>query len=217
MQVSKVITVLGVLLCVTGFAEKKMIYESVTKGEVIKAFWDLVEKEDKIDIKVVKQEKNISMKCLSDFSLISYVEKVGNDKEFSIEKSGPCLIVRRSEKGKDKMLSHKINKMPWIQEFTLGFQGFIKDKKQTCEFCIVYPKDLALHEMIATKEGEEELEIGGKKYTTQKVKITLAGIKKNFWKAYAWFDKKTAVLVQYKANEGPRTPYTETSLIEVMQ
>lgn len=217
MQISRAITALGFLFCVSGFAEQKMIYESVTKGEAIKAFWNLEEKEDKIHIKIVKKEKNIAMKCLPDFSLISYVEKTGDDKELSIEKSGPCLIVRKSEKGKEKMLSHKINKMPWVQEFTLGFQSFIQDKKQVYEFCIVYPKDLALHEMIATKEGEEELDIGGKKYTTQKVKITLAGIKKSFWKAYAWFDKKNALLVQYKANEGPRTPYTETSLVEVMQ
>lgn len=217
MRLSTLMVSVGLLLCKDGFAEKKMIYETITKGDAVKVFWDSKEKEDKVHVTIAKKEKNVVMECLSDFSLINYSEKTGVNKELSISKSGPCLIVKNYEQGKEKILSHKIGKMPWIQEFTFGFQSFIKSDQNSYEFCIVYPKDLALHEMIATKEEEEELEIKGKKYNTQKVRITLTGFKKNFWKAYAWFDRESALMVRYKANEGPRTPYIETSLIEVVK
>lgn len=214
---SVLIVALGIIFCTEGFAEQKLVYESVLKGDAVKVLWNLEEKENKVHVKIVKREKNVNMECLPDFSLINYSEKIGGSRELNISKVGPCLIVKNYEQGKEKILSHKIDKMPWVQEFTFGFQGFIKSNKKSYDFCIVYPKDLALHEMIATKEEEEELEIRGKKYSTQKVKITLAGFKKSFWKGYAWFDKESAVMVRYKANEGPRTPYMETSLIEVIQ
>ncbi len=208
---------LGVLFSTGAFTEEKITYESVTKGEAFKAFWSLNKQENGIKIKALKKEKEVEMECLADFSLVNYCEKKKDGKELTITKTGPCLIVKNYEKGKEKILSHKIENKLWIQEFTFGFQGFIKGKQKTCDFCIVYPKDLALHEMVATKEGDEELTVAGNKYDTYRVRITLAGFKKKFWKAYGWFDKKSGLLVQYKANEGPRTPYTETSLIEIIQ
>ncbi len=217
MRLSTFIVALGFVFCAEGFAEQKLVYESVTKGDSVKVFWGSEEKENKIHIKIVKKEKNVTMECMPDFSLLKYSEKIGDLRELNISKEGPCLIVRNFEKGKERMLSHKIDKMPWVQEFTFGFQDFVKSNKKSYEFCIIYPKDLALHEMIATKEEEEEVEIEGVKYDTQKVKITLAGFKKSFWKGYAWFDRKSAMMVRYKANEGPRTPYMETSLVKVIQ
>lgn len=206
------ILAMSLLFCVNGIANQKIIYESVTKGESIQAFWSIEKKENKSEMDCVKKDKKIHVEYLLDNSLSNYTEGT-SEKNFCIEKTGPCLIVKNSEKGREKVLSHRIGNKLWIQEFNFGFQNFIRSEKKSCDFCIVYPKDLALHEMVATKEGEEEIQIAGKKYKTQKVKITLDGFKKQFWKAYAWFDKETALLVRYKANEGPRTPYTETSLI----
>lgn len=204
---------IGLLFCTNGITEQKIVYESVTKGESIQAFWNVEKKEGKSAMDCVKKDKKIHVEYLLDNSLSNYTESM-SDRSLCIEKTGPCLIVKNSEKGKEKVLSHRIGNKTWIQEFHFGFQNFIRSEKKSCDFCIVYPKDLALHEMVAIKEGEEELEISGKKYKTQKVKITLSGFKKQFWKAHAWFDKESALLVRYKANEGPRTPYTETSLIQ---
>ena len=61
----------------------------------------------------------------------------------------------------------------------------------------------------------ETVEVAGTKYNAQKVKVTLTGFKKNFWKAQLWFDKESHLLIRYRANEAPGTPYTETTLIEV--
>jgi len=205
----------AVLFSVHLQAERQILYETVTKGESIKTVWNLEKTENKMQIKGLKKGKDVNMECSADFRLESYEEKTSESKFFSIAKLGPCLIVKNTDKGKERTLSHKIGKMPWIQDFTFGFQDFVRSEKKSCEFCIVYPKDLALHEMIATKEGEEEVKIGEKKYKVQRVKITLTGFKKQFWKANALFDKETGILVQYRANEGPRTPYIETSLLQM--
>ena len=42
----------------------------------------------------------------------------------------------------------------------------------------------------------------------------LQGQEKRFWKAEAWFDVKTKLMVQYRSNEGPRTPMTEVILLD---
>lgn len=197
-----------------GFAAETITYESVNKRETSKTFWTLDRQKDAVRMVAVKEEKEVVLACLPDFSLLEYSEKKKDGKEFHIVKTGPCLIVKNFEPGKEKIVSHKIGSMPWVQEFSFGFASFIESKNKEYEFCIVYPKDLALHEMVAVKQGEEAISVGNKKYDTYKVKITLTGFKKRFWKAYGWFDKKSGLMVQYRANEGPGTPYTETSLIE---
>lgn len=193
---------------------KKLVYESTTKGEAIKTLWNLEEKEGKTLIQGVKKDRKTDLVYSSDFSLLEFTEKVGIEESLSIEKVGPCLIVKSHQKGKNKILSHKIGDKPWIQEFTFGFQNFIKQKSKTFEFYIIYPKDLSMQEMVITKEVVEEIEVAGKKHQTQKVKITLTGFKKQFWKAQAWFDMTTGLLVQYRANEGPRTAYTDIQMLE---
>jgi len=52
-------------------------------------------------------------------------------------------------------------------------------------------------------------------YRAQKVKVTLDGFYKKFWKAELWYDTKSHNLLYYKANEGPSTPYTILTIKEL--
>ena len=106
-----------------------------------------------------------------------------------------------------------LGKLPWIQEFKFGFQPFLKSQDKELPFTIVYSKDTTLHDMIATKEKIEKVTVGSKTYETQKLKITLQGFKKRFWKAEAWFDLETNLMVKYTSNEGPGTPSIEVTLL----
>lgn len=193
---------------------KKLVYQSTTKGESIQTRWEMYEKEGKTFMEGIKKERKTDLIYSADGSLLQFTEKVGTEDFLSIEKVGPCLIVKSHQKGKDKILSHKIGDKPWLQEFNFGLQNFIKQKTKVLEFYIIYPKDLSMQEMVVTKEIVEEIEVAGKKQQAQKVKITLTGFKKQFWKAQAWFDLTTGLLVQYRANEGPRTPYTDIEMLE---
>ncbi len=205
---------LSVALSSLGFSEEQIVYESISGGKSTVVEWSIQKEKDKICLKGKGSDKTVIIECLEDYILINYLEKFSPSKEFSIVKEGPCLLIKSLDGGKEKLKSFKIGKTPWVQNFKFGFQPFLKGSQKETTFYIVNPKDFDAHEMIATKEAEEEVEVSGKVYQTQKVKITLAGFKKKFWKAQAWFDQKTLLLVKYRANEGPGTAYTETFLIE---
>jgi hypothetical protein len=210
----KMISIIATGCSIWGFSDQKITYQSVTAGEKTTAEWNVKVVDSNLQITALSKGSDITMECSSDYFLKSYTEVVKQDRLLSITKEGAVLVVNSQDKGKQKLKSYKIGNTPWVQEFKFGLQTFLKASDKTYNFYILNPKDLALHEMIATKEAEEVLEIGDKKYTTQRLKITLTGFKKKFWKAYAWFDKADQVLVKYRANEGPGTPYTETTLID---
>ena len=68
--------------------------------------------------------------------------------------------------------------------------------------------------MQASKEGTERVKFNEKcgKREVLKVKISLTGFKKIFWKAELWFDQETGDLLKYRANEGPNTPTSTITL-----
>lgn len=197
------------------FSDQKIVYQSVTSGEKTMVQWQVKEtEEDVLKISGISKGSDIEIECSRDFFLNSYSEKMGAANSLSLTKEGKVLIVDSQEKGKQKLKSYKIGDTPWVQDFKFGLQTFLGSKDKSYNFYILNPKDLALHEMVATKDLEEVLDIGDKKYNAQRVKITLTGFKKKFWKAMAWFDKESLLLIKYRANEGPGTPYTEVTLLE---
>jgi hypothetical protein len=215
MRIGKVIWAVALSYMVGGFCDQKIVYQSVTSGEKTQAEWQVKDQgENQVHISGVSKGSDIEMECLKGYLLQSYSEKTGSSRLLSIAKEEQVLIVNFLENGKQKLKSYKIGKTPWVQEFKFGFQSFLQAEQKTYNFYILNPKDLALHEMVATKDGEETLSLEGKSYDTQKIKITLTGFKKKFWKAYAWFDKQSLWMVKYRANEGPGTPYTEITLVK---
>ncbi len=203
-------------VCFTGysFCDQKITYQSCCSKEVVRMDWSLEKKEDKIHLNGKRKGEEIQMEYSSDFLLLSYLEKKEPSKELDIVKEGPCLIIRSRDKGKEKIKSFKVGSTPWVQDWKFGLQNFLKGDRKEFSFYVVSPKDLSVYEMVATKEIEEELNLEGRKYVAQKVKITLKGFKKKFWKAQTWFDKENLLMLKYRANEGPGTPMTEITLLE---
>ena len=197
-----------------GFGDQKVVYQSCSSKDIVRTDWNLENKEDKIYLSGIRKGEEIKMEFSPEFVLLSYLEKTSPAKELDIVKDGPCLIIKSREAGKEKIKSCKIGSVPWIQDWKFGLQKFLKEDKKELVFYVVSPKDLSAYEMVATKEMEEDLLMDGRKYQAQKVKITLKGFKKKFWKAQTWFDKKSHLMLKYRANEGPGTPITEITLLE---
>jgi hypothetical protein len=153
---------------------------------------------------------DIQLKYSPSFSLLHYIETGASVKSFEVVRDGALLIINNQSKTK----TLKIGNLPWVQEFKFGFKPFLQNSDREFVFGIVYNKDNTLQEMVATKEKMETIVVNNQTYETQKLKITLTGFKKRFWKAEAWFDVKTQLMVQYRANEGPRTPVTEVTLMD---
>lgn len=192
------------------WSEQKMIYQSATEGIETKTEWVIDQEKQPIGIVGKNRGHDIELKYSPSFSLMHYLETESTNKAFEIVREGSKLIVNNQSKTK----TLKLGNLPWIQEFKFGFKPFLQSPDRECVFGIVYSKDNSLQEMIATKEKIETLTVNNQSYEAQKLKITLTGFKKRFWKAEAWFDTKTQLMVQYRSNEGPRTPMTEVTLLD---
>ena len=192
------------------WGEQTVTYQASLEGKETKTHWVIEENQNTVEILGKNKGNDIKLKYSPSFSLLHYFESEPKASQLDIHREDSNLIVKNNTKA--KIL--KIGNLPWIQEFKFGFQPFLKTSDKELFFGIVYNKDTSLHEMIATKESIEKITVAGQIYEAQKLKITLKGFKKRFWKAEAWFDLKTNLMVKYRSNEGPGTPPIEVTLIQ---
>lgn len=193
------------------FSQQKMVYQSAKEGVNVQAEWSVNLAEESIGIVGKNVGRDVHLKYSPSFSLLHYLETENTSPSFEIVREGTQLTVKNQNKTKTLNLGN----LPWIQEFKFGLKPFLESSDKEHIFGIVYRKDSTLQELVATKEKTETITVNNQNYETQKLKITLTGFKKRFWKAEAWFDLTTNLLVQYISNEGPRTPMTEVTLFDL--
>lgn len=141
----------------------------------------------------------------------SHISKHQNER-YSIRREGNVLIAEREVNGKQSQRTFKIGNSAWVQEFDFCFKPFILSDFSDFKFSIVHPKKLDLHDMIATKQHFEQIDLHGQTRDALKVKVTLRGFKSMFWHANLWFDPIAGDLLKYMANEGPNTPVSIITL-----
>lgn len=204
------------LQCVSSlFSSETLHYVSNTAGKKITTVWTIEENGSKLHITAKSSDDSISiLETTKDYTLENFSQKdPKKGYDFSASQKG-ALLTATGKIGQDtKTKSYTID-TPWIQEFTFAFKDFLKSNKSEYKFEILRPEDLEMHDMIAIKENIEELKIDDTLYTTQKMKITLQGFKRRFWKAEVWYDTATHKMLRYKANSGPGTPITETVFVK---
>lgn len=211
--------VLSALLFTSITAEETLNYISITEDKKITTDWTVDEKDNQLDI-VGKSSDNseITLQTKEDYTLEVFTQKdAQKGYDLKATRTGNTLTISGKIKQNTKTKSYDIGTTPWVQEFVFGFKDFLSSKDKEYKFEIIHPDDYGLHDMIATKIDVEELTIDGKAYNTQKMKITLQGFKKRFWKAEVWYDMATHRMLRYKANEGPGTPVTETLFLKASE
>ena len=196
-------------LITTSLVGETLSYESITSGESSPSEWILQNMEGTISVQGITKEAKIEMSYSPAYALVQYREVSAGKKELQMTKDRGVLFIASKDRGKERLLSHKIGELPWVQDFKFGFQPFLATDAKKYAFCIIHPDKLDVHDMIAVKDLEESVEIDGKTYEAQRVKISLKGFKKKFWTGYVWFDKENHLMLKYRANKGPGTPYTE--------
>ncbi len=193
-----------------GWSQQFYTYQGVLSGVKTLTKWIIADTDNKIEISGQNRGNEIKLEYTPTFDLQLFIEKEPDTSLFEVQRDGSQLSIKNRNVAK----TIKIGSTPWIQEFKFGFTPFLKSTARKIDFVIVYKKNTSIHEMVATKEKLEKLLVGEKKYDTQKLKITLRGFKKRFWKAEVWYDTKTNILIKYRANEGPGTPHTEVTLVQ---
>ena len=193
-----------------------LYYESNTSNKTVSTHWSITEQGQALAIIGLSSDKSsTTLTTQLNYSLDAFEQKdPGKEYELSAKREGGLLSVTGLVKQVKKTKNYQIDDKPWIQEFAFGFKDFLSSTDREYKFEILQPQSLDLHDMIATKEEIEEVRIDDKVYQAQKLKITLQGFRKRFWKAEAWYDVETKNLVRYKANEGPGTPITDMILLE---
>jgi len=197
------------------FCKETLQYTSATDGKNVSTDWSITKEQDHLVISGKSSDGSTAEIQTSDSYQLEIFKQKDPNKGYDLTASrkGNTLTVTGLVKQDPKTKVYDIGRTPWVQEFAFGFRNFLKDKETEYKFEILHPKDFDIHDMIATKEYVEDLTINGKTYKAQKLKITLQGFRKRFWKADVWYDLETLELLRYKANEGPGTPITETILI----
>jgi hypothetical protein len=199
------------LLFSTSFANVTYVYNKDVEGRESKTTWQLEVKDKELHIDGESLSSNTKIIVSPEQTTQSFSHTSKNGQEVYY-REGPTLIARSNVNGKQTERSYKIEKNLWLQEFAFGFKPFILSHLKDFRFCIINPKNLDLHDMIATKQSLDRLRLNGEEKEALHVKVTLTGFKKMFWHADLWFDPQAGDLLMSKASEGPNTPTTIITL-----
>jgi hypothetical protein len=198
-------------------AVTNLIFDKDVSGKKSEISWTVDQKSKEIEIIGKSSGEETKIFCDLNYFVVNYLCSYSNSKDstFSITREDGALNVT-SKNGNDiKQKTYDIGKKNWIQDFSFGLRPFFMSDQEEIKFEIVNPKDLVIRTMVATKDVIEYKTFNNVEYRARKVKLTLDGFYKKFWKAEIWFDTKTHNLLYYKANEGPSTPYTTIVLKEL--
>ena len=194
---------------IQGKEQTTYVYDKEIEGKHSKITWNLEEKDKDLEIKG-EDDKGATSITLSDHEAKNFKFEAKDKKNsYSIQKKQGHLVL---ETAGSETKGFNIGNSPWVQEFAFSLKPFILSSKKTYSFTIVDPKRLNSHKMVATKQYDEKIELNKKEIEAVRVKVTLAGMKKMFWSAALWYDKKTGAMLRYQANEGPHTPLTTITL-----
>jgi len=191
------------------------VYDKDMEGSRTQTTWVLTEKDNELRIEGESVRGKTMIMSTPDMDTRSF-NYASKDKQnaYNIIRTpdGQYLIAKRDAEGQKVQRNLQIGNDIWIQEFDFSLKPFILSNVGSFKFYIIHPQRLDLHHMQASKERYEQVEVNGKMHEALKVKITLTGFKKMFWKAQLWFDQETGDLLKYMANEGPNTPMSIITL-----
>ena len=207
--------VLSIASFLTLSSKKTYTYDEIVNNKNTSSTWTVENKKQQLII-VGKSKKNTTTITTNQNYSFQKYQYISSDKKtnYTISKKNGALHCEGIVNGKKQRKTHNIGNTAWIQQFSFGLYPLASSSKKELRFYSVNPKDFSINKLIATKKGTENLYIKDKKYSSQKMLITLPGFKGLFWEAYIWFNAKTHEFLKYKGDEGPNTP-TTTILLHI--
>lgn len=194
-------------------------FQNMTGEDVMTYEWSLVDKGNN-QFLVVSVEDDIRYENLCDQSgqTISWSVR-GPEADISAVRTGSIITIRGTFQGHLVEERHDLGDIPWYQALSYSFRHFIRSDDQSVQFWTIRPDNLDALKMTVEKDGFETIDTASGRIESTRLKIRLAGVLKNFWKAYYWFDKRQSQFIRYEGVNGPPgTPKTviELSLEKVM-
>lgn len=104
-------------------------------------------------------------------------------------------------KNKEVNKKFRLDSFPWMQMSVFDLCSFAKSNHEKISYYSIGTEGrgaLSWTKFESQKEGDETIEIGGKKYECIKIE-TIISEYSFIWKGYSWHDKETGTLVKYVA------------------
>ena len=191
-------------------------FDKDVSGKKTEIAWQLNTKDKLIEIMGNAEGKVTEIVCDLAYHFEKYFSQTSDNQDgLTVTRTNNTLFVEMKSKSGLKQQEYDIGGKNWVQDFSFGLRPFFSSEQEEYKFEIVNPKDLVMRTMIATKCEMDYKTFNNVQYRARKVKVTLEGFYKKFWKAELWYDTQSLNLLYYKANEGPSTPYTILTIKEL--
>lgn len=177
--------------------------------------WTEKKKDNEIVLEGSKPEGTTTILCDSGY-FFNFMDFKSNEERFRVQREGAVLYVERTLGKRTIRKRIEVGREPWVQQFWFGLRPLLNSNRESFRFSIIDPDSCKRHRMIATKQKIESIEVLGKRYDAQHIKITLQGFKSMFWSGHIWFDVESKACLKYQADEGPNTPLTTVLLKKVI-
>ncbi len=197
-------------------ATSALVFDKDVSGKKTEISWQVATKDKLIEIMGKAEGKITEITADLSYKIEKYLsQQPDNQSTFTVTRDHDTLNVEMNSTSENKQKQYNIGGKNWVQDFSFGLRPFFISDADEYKFEIVNPKDLVMRTMVAYKDEIDYKMFNNVQYRARKVKITLDGFYKKFWKAELWYDTETLNLLYYKANEGPSTPYTILTIKEL--
>ncbi len=181
---------------------EQLNYKDVKGDQIIPSTWTIETYPNRIVVKKVDAVDTAEAIYQGDWKLKRFHGKRGEE-DLLIERHHNRLVLKGRNGTEEKQYSLR-HGVPWIQQPTLGFKPFALSDKQQLAYYAIHPKDFSLCELIATKQGLENLPIHGQ---VLKIQTTFNDYRRLFWDAKMWFDPISGKLLRLESTEQAKDAY----------
>jgi hypothetical protein len=167
----------------------------------------------KLAVKISEEEGVSTITCSDDYYLITNEVKVKkgsgvfewtfkdpkNASDVKGLREGNVIKLAGKYKDRDFVKEHYIDDRPWHQVFTWDLGDFFASDEKRIEFWAVRPENLeSAGVLVAYKDKEEKVDVGGSEVEAVNVKVTLAGLLSIFWTGDYWYRKSDNLYIRAK-------------------
>ena len=138
---------------------------------------------------------------------MNYCDRSGSTFQWQFQHADTNIHAKRKANklymyGKSK--GQKVNRVfqlddsPWYQPLSFSLRDFLTSERSSVVFWIVRSDNLRAIKMKAIKNGLEEIQIGGKRFDSHKIKVSPDGIAGYIWCGRYWYRVSDGLFLRYK-------------------
>ena len=153
----------------------------------------------------------------ADLSTLSWTfSDPGRGMELNASRQGEKIVLAGSIQGKKVTREFAGEGPAWNQLFQVGLGAFVRSGAASFQFRSIGtqgPGELKIGKFTVTRKAGEEIELGGKKITAVRLRISLSGLLSLFWHGDYWF-RPDGRFLRYRGKNRPGGPLAVSELVE---